>query len=272
MNESAPISSNLASLVLVGSGIKFVSHLTTEAKAYIKESPKVLYLVNDPLMQLWIQKNNANAESLDSLYIKYPLRLQCYRAITEYILAFVRKRQHVCVVLYGHPTVFAQPGLAAIQQAKKEGFYTKVLPGISTEDCLFADLLIDPGSKGCQSYEATEFLLCQPTIELSSHLILWQVGVIGLLGHAQGKSHENKKGVTCLMEYLLSYYPKEHIVYFYEAAQYPYQEPKINQLALGEIASSSISRLTTLYIPPLIKKTFNSVMLKRLGIELEDLQ
>lgn len=40
------ISPNEASLILVGSGIKFISHLTTEAKAYIQHSSKVLYLVN----------------------------------------------------------------------------------------------------------------------------------------------------------------------------------------------------------------------------------
>jgi hypothetical protein len=33
-----------------------------------------------------------------------------------------------------------------------------MLPGISAEDCLFADLGIDPGIYGCQSYEATDFL------------------------------------------------------------------------------------------------------------------
>ena len=46
------------SLVVVGSGIKFMSHLTIEAKSYIEQSDKVLYLVNDPLMKKWIQDSN----------------------------------------------------------------------------------------------------------------------------------------------------------------------------------------------------------------------
>lgn len=231
----------------------------------------MLYLVNDPLMKLWIQKNNPYAETLDELYIKYPLRLHCYRAITEYILSCVRQMQHVCVVMYGHPAVFAQPGLAAIQQAKKEGFYTKILPGISAEDCLFADLLVDPGSVGCQSYEATEFLLCQLSIELSSHLILWQIGVIGLLGHEKNKIYEDLKGVICLRDYLLKFYPAEHVVYLYEAAQYRHHEPVIQKVFLIELVNATVSRLSILYIPPLKKKSFNKEMLEHLGIELKDL-
>ncbi len=56
------------SLIIVGSGIKFLSHLTTEAKAYIEQSEKVLYLVNEPVMKQWIQSTNPLSESLDPLY------------------------------------------------------------------------------------------------------------------------------------------------------------------------------------------------------------
>ena len=59
------------SLTLVGSGIKSLSHLTMEAKTYITQSEKVLYLVNEPAMKEWIQGANKNTESLDYLYFKY---------------------------------------------------------------------------------------------------------------------------------------------------------------------------------------------------------
>ena len=48
-----------------------------------------------------------------------------------------------------------------------------MLPGISSEDCLFADLGVDPGVSGCQSYEATDFLMNAPIIDSSTQLILW---------------------------------------------------------------------------------------------------
>lgn len=260
----------LASLVVVGSGIKFVSHLTIEAEAYIKQSDKVLYLVNEPAMQEWIQNNNPHAESLDELYIKYPLRLQCYRAITEYILETLRQQQHVCVVLYGHPTVFAQPALDAVILARKEGYYAIALPGISAEDCLFADLLIDPGSHGCQSFEATDLLIRYRVCDPYSHLLLWQVGVIGALGHTQ--THDNTKGIKILRDYLSQWYPANHILKLYEAAQYPHFEPVIQEFPLDQLSAMKISRISTLYIPPLQKAALNDDMLNALGITIDNLK
>ena len=148
-----------ASLVVVGTGIKFLSHLTVEAKAYIQQSDIVLFLVNEPAMKEWILKNSKQAESLDFLYFKYSLRKECYQAIAEYILEALRKIQHVCVVFYGHPSVFVDPGIEAVKIALNEGFYSKILPGISAADCLYADLLIDPGTRGCHSFEATRLIL-----------------------------------------------------------------------------------------------------------------
>lgn len=257
-----------ASLVVVGSGIKFISHLTTEAKAYIEQSDKVLYLVNEPAMKKWIQNVNSQAESLDDLYVKHPMRLHCYHAITHYILETLRKKQHVCVVLYGHPTVFSKPALDAIIQAKQEGYEARILPGISAEDCLFADLLIDPGSSGCQSFEATDFLLYHRQFDRSSHLILWQVSIIGLLTHSA--THDNVKGATLLLNYLKQYYSLDHKITLYDAAQYPGFAPRITTFPLVELPRAPFSRLSTLYVPPIQKKICDQAMLKALDIDITD--
>jgi len=258
------------SLVVVGSGIKFVSHITTETRIYIEHADKVLYLVNNPAMKEWIQKQNPHAESLDFLYTKYPLRLHCYRAITNFILETLRRNIHLCVVLYGHPAIFAQPALEAVIQAKKEGYYAKILPSISAEDCLFADLCIDPASHGCQSFEATDLLVRQRRIDPSSHLILWQVGSIGVLGHV--RSHDNSKGAKLLLNHLIQYYHVDHQVILYEAAQYPHLEPRIDTLRLTELPEAPFSRISTLYVPPLCKVPCDEAMLITLGIKSTELQ
>src|SRR5690606_18267069 len=110
------------SLVVVGSGIKFLSHLTVEAKAHLEQAEKLFYLLNDPLLKEWVKKINPVAESLDDFYKKYALRRDCYQAITQHILQAVRDGAHVCVLLYGHPAVFAQPGLEAVRLARSEGY------------------------------------------------------------------------------------------------------------------------------------------------------
>ncbi len=259
-----------SSLVIVGVGIKFVSHLSVEAKAYISQSDRVLYLVNDPLMKDWIAQLNPSSESLDHLYTQHELRIDSYKAITHYILETLHQYKHVCVVMYGHPAVFAQPALEAVKQAKKNGYFAKILPAISAEDCLFADLLVDPGSCGCQSFEATDFLIHNRQFDTKSNLILWQVGVIGALTHV--KSQNNKNGINVLVNYLKQFYLPQHTVTVYEASQYPSFEPRVDEVMLEELPNAKLSRITTLYVPPLNKAICNQIMLKALEIDIKNLR
>ena len=132
------------SLVIVGTGIKFFSHLTSEAITHIKSADIVLYSLNEPLMEEWVTENS-KAVSLDEVIVQSNLRKDTYADMTDYIVKSVQQKQHVCVVFYGHPTVFAKSALDAARIVKSEGYLAKILPGISAEDCLYADLLIDPG-------------------------------------------------------------------------------------------------------------------------------
>lgn len=249
-------------LIIVGSGIKFMSHLTTEVKACIEKSDKVLYLVNEPAMQEWIQKSNKCTESLDFLYTKYEHREDNYRLISDYILESVQQYKTLCFVVYGHPTVFVQPSIYAATKAKERGFNVITLPGISAEDCLFADLLVDPGSCGCQSFEATDFLLYRREYDSSCHLILWQVSVIGVLNTPV--YHDPMDGFVLLVDYLLEKYFLDHEIIVYEAAQYPTFKPKIERILLKDLPSSKVSRIATLYIPPNHEKQPDLNMLQKL--------
>ncbi len=255
---------NNGSLTIVGSGIKFLSHLTLEAKTEIERADKLLYLLNDPVLQQWVQQKNPNAESLDSIYHQYEHRQMSYLAITDYILKTLFQHKNVCVLLYGHPTVFSQSALDAVYKAKKKGYTTLILPGISAEDCLFADLQIDPGSSGCQSFEATDFLIYHRIFDPRSHLILWQVGIIGVVGHA--KTINNTNVAKVLINYLNQWYSANHEVILYEAAQYPGFEPKINRYTLNELPGAEFTRLSTLYIPPKERGVYDKAMVKILGI------
>lgn len=254
-----------ASLTLVGSGIKFYSHLTHESKAHILQSDLVLYLVNDPVMKSWISKNSKRSESLDDLYVLHSERLACYQAITNYILKCLRIRQHVCVVLYGHPCVYSKPGLDAVIQASKEGFDTCILPGISAEDCLFADLKIDPGTHGYQSFEASDYLIYQRQLDPTCHVVFWQIDAIGLLDHG---STNNNIGLELLIVKLCQYYSDQHQAIIYEASQYPGFKPRITPVMLKDLINLSLNRISTLYIPPAYQANPDKDILKKLNIHL----
>jgi len=269
----------ICSLTVVGTGIKVIAQITLEAKANIEQADKVLYLVNTPDLKTWIERQNKNSKSLDGLYHKYPLRIDCYQAITEYVLEETRKGQNVCMVIYGHPTIFAKSGVDAVIQAEKEGIDARILPGISAEDCLFADLRINPGTYGCQSFEATDFLIHHRQWDVTSELILWQVGIIGVLDRPKD-DFDNSRGAKVLQERLLEHYPAEHEIVLYEAAQYPEHneivhpksKPKIAKIALKNLADAKFSRISTLYIPPARRAKCDSKVLESLGVDINNLK
>ncbi len=254
-----------ASLVVVGSGIKFISHLTVEAKAHIEKADTVLYLVNEPLTKKWIESIHPHAESLDYLYSQFPLRLHNYQAITDYILKVVKQQKQVCVVFYGHPTVFSKPALDAVIQAKQLGIHACVLPGISAEDCLFADLLINPGSCGCLSFEATDLLIHRRKIDPTSHVIIWQVDVVGCLGLSKAHGYR-KENLSLLVSYLTQYYSSDHKATLYVAAQYPGFDPYIEHIEIARLPEMDIPSLSTLYIPPTHEAHYDEAMLVSLRL------
>ncbi len=253
------------SLTVVGTGIQFIGQLTLEARAHIKQAEKVLFLVSEPLTADWIRDVNPTAESLYPYYQQGKARINSYVEMIERILCEVRKGLRVCAVFYGHPGVFVYPSHEAITQARLEGYGAKMLPGISSEDCLFADLGIDPARTGCQSFEATDFLIHKRKFDTGCSLILWQIGCIGDLTFNVGPY--DSRGLHVLTEYLCQYYDAAHPAIIYEAAEYPIFDPTIEHVPLAKLAETQISPISTLYIPPQTTAALDYEMLDRLGID-----
>lgn len=249
------------SLTVVGTGIQLAVHLTPIARAAIERADELLYLVRDPVTRWWITRLNANNRSLSELYVPGRARAKAYRAMVDEILTSVRTGKTVCAAFYGHPGIFVEPGHAAVRQAREEGFRATIQPGISAEDCLFADLGLDPADNGCQSFEATAFLIHEHRVERTATLILWQIGVIGQL--AAGPASPD--GMRALVERLADEYPPEHETIIYEASPYPFIEPLVRRVPLSDLASVEVPTLATLVIPPHGKARLNLQMLDRLG-------
>jgi len=252
-------------LIVVGSGIKSISHLTEETKRVIQSADKVLYLINEENLKQWIQREAKNSESLDTIYFSSEKRIEAYQAITNHIIEEYKKVSILCVVFYGHPTVFADSALNAVRQIKKDGGEAIILPAVSAQDCLFSDLAIDPGDQGCFSIEATELVLFERCIDIHGHLILWQVANFGRIDGKQSNS------LSVLKDYLSGHYPADYSICLYEAPSLPTCSPRIEWIQLYDIDESVISQITTVYIPPIKKKTISNKYLKLLGLTIDDL-
>jgi precorrin-6B methylase 1 len=254
------------SLSAVGIGIAAPAHATVEAIQRIKAADKVLSIVVDPLAEYWLHGLNATTESLSPFYAKGKNRKRTYNEMVEYILGLVRQNLRVCVASYGHPGVTAYPLHEALRRAHAEGFSAEMLPGISAEDCLFAELGIDPTESGCLSFEATDFLVYHRMPDLMSDLILWQVGAIGVWDARNERDAWNQDGIKVLTERLLETYRPGHQVVIYEASRLPMCPSTIDRVHLESLPEARVSAAATLYVPAMTKPTVDEAMVQRLGI------
>jgi len=244
-------------LVIAGSGIKFLSHLTFEVQSVIQKSDCVLYLVNDPAMKKWINDHSKKAISLDEIYFGFNKRSQAYRSLSREIIKITKDNSNTCFITYGHPMLMSSISLMLINELKEksDGISVEVLPGISSLDCLLCDLNIDPGTGGIQAYESAEFIDKDYYINSNSHFVLWQIGVVGLDTIISDESIllENKiryQAIVTIKRKLLVHYPESHLVILYVASMYPtllYERIEIPLSSLNEV---DIPRLASLYVPP----------------------
>jgi uncharacterized protein YabN with tetrapyrrole methylase and pyrophosphatase domain len=249
-------------LTVVGTGIR-LSQMSMEARICIESAQKLLYSVADAVTETALQELNPTAESLQPFYRPKKHRLVTYLQMVERILFFVRKKLDVCVAFYGHPGVFVNPSHEAIRRARLAGFTATMLPAISSEDCLFADLGIDPATSGCQSFEATDFLIRRRPFSPFSPLVLWQIGSIG---NWKSEIQDCSVGLCALLEVLREHYEASHETVLYEAARYASCDPLIERVPLSKIPKRSISPVTTLYVPPKGPAAIDYAMVDRLGI------
>jgi uncharacterized protein YabN with tetrapyrrole methylase and pyrophosphatase domain len=155
------------------------SHLGPLARSYIENADVVFVAVSDAIVELWVKQMNRDVRSLQPYYREGKSWADTYDQMVEAMLVEVRAGKNVCGAFYGHPGVFALPPHEAIRIARLEGYQAHMEPGISAEDCLYADLGIDPGTFGCQHFEASQLLFFKRRIDPTAYLVLWQVGVVG---------------------------------------------------------------------------------------------
>lgn len=224
------------------------SHITPLARSHIQTADVVFVAVSDGIVELWLKEMHADVRSLQPYYAEGKRRTQTYREMVEAILTEVRAGKRVCAVFYGHPGVFAWAPHRVIKVAREEGYTAHMEPGISSEDCLYADLGIDPGSVGCQHFDTTQYMLYRRQVDPSAWLILWQVGLAGeQTGHrfATGAGHRQ-----VLVDVLARDYPRDHEVIVYRAATLPTQLPRMERMSLEQLVRADLDGADTLAVPP----------------------
>ena len=246
--EVAAAGATGGSLVVVGSGIQFGRHASERTLSEIREAEVVFCLV-DPFALGMIHGLRPDAVNLGLHYAPGKDRRETYRGIGDQIMAAVDAGRQVCAVFYGHPGVFADVPHDVLRRTRAKGLPARMEPGISAEACLYADLGLDPGERGVQSLEATHFLVHDRVPDTAALVLLWQVTLAGDLSCT--RLHAEPEGLEALVAKLLRWYPADHEVILYEAAQLPIDAPRMERLPLRDLPMAHYEEYTTLAIPPL---------------------
>lgn len=236
----------------VGTGMRMAGQMTPIALSHIETADVVIAAVPNIFARKWLQGVAKEYICLLGYYSdcdeEGKNRRDTYRRMADTILQHVRAGKKVCAAFYGHPGIFACISHMAIADARAEGFSAGMEPGISAEDCLVADLGLDPGSHGTQAMETTQFMIYQRAIDPSALLILWQPGIAGDL--SLKRFDTNSAYLQILVEKLARSYPLEHEVILYEAATHPLEQARIDKLRLADLPQAALKQITTLVIPP----------------------
>ena len=258
-------SQHAGSIACVGLGMTLGSHLTPLARSHIEQSDVVFAALSDGIVEMWLESMHPDVRSLQPYYGKGDKsRMTTYREWVQVMMAEVRAGKKVCAVFYGHPGIFAWSPHEVIKVARAEGYKAHMEPGISAEDCLYADLGIDPGRYGCQHFEAGQLLFYETRINPGSYLVLWQVGLVGdrsLKRFSTGPEYRQ-----LLVDVLEQDYPLDHELIIYRGATLPIQQPVIRRLPLRELPATDVSAEETVILPPASALQPNQTMRERLSV------
>ena len=251
------------SLVNVGLGMTLGAHITPISRSYIEKADVVFVAASDSLIEQWVMTMNDDVRSLQKYYQEGVSRMITYKNVIKAIMVEIHAGKKVCGAFYGHPGVFSWAPHELVKIAKSEGYKAHMEPGISAEDCLYADLGIDPGKTGCAHYESTQFMSNLINYDTSVYLILWQISISGdktLTKFSTGPEYRQ-----ILVDLLLEKYPANHIVIIYECAVLPVESPRVDRVMLKDLSVQAVSLKSTLIVPPIQSRKANDKIVKRLG-------
>ncbi|MGK7295041.1 MAG: SAM-dependent methyltransferase [Candidatus Wenzhouxiangella sp. M2_3B_020] len=234
-------------LAVVGLGMQPGRHIGERALSEIRRADVVFAIAGELFLE-WLRGMHPDVRDLRTHYADDRDRRDTYRRMQDELLEATLAGRRVVAALYGHPGVFADVGHAAIAEARARGAHAWMEPGVSAEACLYADLGLDPGASGVQSFEATQFLVQQRDLDAASLVLLWQVALAGNVD-CTGFVPDHRR-LEVLVDKLSRWYPRDSRVLLYEAASLSVQDFRADPIRLDALPTATLSTATTLVIPP----------------------
>jgi hypothetical protein len=238
-------------LVIVGTGITAISQMTLETIGYIQRADVVFYHATNGVTATQIRELNPKAIDLYEYYGEGKRRGITYVEMAELMIREVRRGLTVVGVFYGHPGCFVSPARRALAIASLEGHETVMLAAVSSTDCMFSDLRIDPGVFGCQILMAGTVFQKDSIIAVTGNVVFLQVASVG----DRAFSFSGYKNATLgpFFAKLLELYGGTQESVYYMAAVLPGFDPVIKVRWLSDYLDPAVQKSIKsgmLYLPP----------------------
>lgn len=239
-------------IYVVGTGMVGYRQLTREAEAALKNSERIYLVHYQGVVKEYMSELADEVINLTEQYESGIDRKETYERMAEEVIEGAKSADGpVSFALYGHPSVFVSPSRWIIDNAPKEGLTVDARPGISSMDCLYTDINLDPAEDGIQMFEATDLLVRDFDLNPDVPAMIWQVGSVETRLYQPHNNHEPER-FTNLREHLQQFYPDDHTVKLLETSTYPFTESVEIEFPLDEFESmhDRINATQTLYVPP----------------------
>ena len=240
----------MSKLSVLGLGLRCPEQTSQRCRQALGQADR-LFLISDHLdKQTWLSELNPNYYDLMVHYGDGKARSQTYQEMADCVLECLRQGRSAALVSYGHPLVFCDPSRLAIEQTAREGFEVEILPGVSSIDCLLADLRVDLVHHGVQIYEGHDLLLHGLVLDPQCSQIIFQVPSLGDSGGGW-KAGRFRGFIRALAERLADTFGWEHEVVLYFGSNSPDRPTRVDRLPLKDLDQAEMVNEYTLWVPPL---------------------
>lgn len=239
---------------IVGTGIVGSHQLTREAEEVIRRSNHTFVISSGYGLPEYVKTICPKVTDLGYLYEPGLNRLHTYQRMAAEVLSAAVAERPVCLAVYGHPWVYCHPTALIVRGAPLVGLHVEVFAGVSAFDTLLVDLGTDIAENGIQMYEATDVLLRRRPLQPDVTTVLWQPTVVG--DPTYPSSSYAREQFVPLQEYLLTFYPADHLVKLIISKTHPLAQSTVKTFELGTLAEqlTGAPSVGTLYIPPVVDR------------------
>lgn len=239
-------------IVVLGLGPGDWRLVTIEAQEILSSSPEV-YLRTTRHPAVKDLPTNLKLHSFDSIYEESPTFEEIYERISSTLVEIAqRSPSPVVYAVPGHPLVAEASVRKLLARAKEKNLATRIVPGLSFLDVVFATLRLDPLEAGISVLDALEVAAGPDEVEASEKAkwlpsSQWLDPTQPVL-ICQLYNRRTAAGVKLA---LLEAYPADHPVTIVQAAGVRGEE-RVEVRSLKELDhGDSLDHLTCLYVPAL---------------------